>query len=245
MKRFAFLGVAALLLIMGCGKKDPPVTNTAIAFQPLWGDSTIRLNANNTGPDGKRFRFSKIKMYWSHIRFVKDDNSEVEVKDIALVDWSNPASLTFSVNGISGSFKALKFGVGLDSAQSLIDPTTVSKESPLNPDNDMWWPNTHTYVFGEFEGQCDTGLVMPSGVFWNFLYHPGTNPCYRTVTLTHAFHFDANTQNTVALVADMKAIFYSTSHPIDIKTEPTTSTTDHPQLAYKFADQLAEAFHLK
>ena len=245
MNYFNTILIAVLLLLTGCGEKDPPVSNMQVHFTPMWGSDTLVLNKNNVGDDSKKFRFSKIKMYWSHIRFVKSDGSEVEVSPVVLVDLENPISLQVPVSGLSGSFTGLNFGIGLDSIQNQTDPKTVAKTSPLHADNNTWWANTGNFVFAEIEGQADTGAVMPANVFWNFLFHSGTNPLYKQVSLTKNFSFDASKQNVVALQVDMKKIFYAQPNAIDIKTEYTTSTTDNPVLAKKFIEKMITAFEIK
>ncbi|MFN8277808.1 MAG: MbnP family protein [Chitinophagales bacterium] len=240
---FWVVGCLAALIVMlpSCKKTDPPVKNLNIRFSPVWNGSPITLNTNNTGPDNRRFRFSKMKMYLSHIRFVAADGTETEVRDIAFLNLANPSTLQLSLNGLSGTYTGMKFGLGLDSAQSTIDPTTVGADSPLNPDNGMWWSNVEQYVFAEVEGQCDTIVPMPAGVIWNFLYHPGTQACYRTVTITQTFNFSGDGKNEVTVAADFQKIFYA-NNAIQITSEPTTSTTDKPALAVKFANQMQQIF---
>jgi len=179
------LFAAALIFTAGC--KNTKTGNLTIQIKPKYGTQDVVLNDANltVDPNNRRIQFNTLKFYLSHITLVKTDNSETEVKDVAIFDMSDPSLATLTINNLSGSYKAIKFGCGIDSVQNLSDPLSIS--GPLNGSNGMAWPMLK-YQFEIFEARMDTipGDLTTLPDFFP-QYHIGGNDFYRHTQLSNSF----------------------------------------------------------
>jgi hypothetical protein len=132
---------------------------------------------------GKEFFFSKLKFYLSHIKLVRADNTEVEIKDAAFLDWSDNNWKSFSANVDAGTYKGIKFFVGLDPQQNAGNPDDYAADEPLGPKDDMFWEwLKHRFVV--LEGTADTLGNNFGGGNIGLVYHTGRDTCYREVALS-------------------------------------------------------------
>lgn len=236
----AVLLAGLLIGISSC--KKPKEGNFTLKVAANYNGQAFTIGQSNTDPQNRRIQTDVLKFYLSHITLVKTDNSEVEVKDAALIDFSNPSSLSINADKISGEFKAIRFGIGVDSIQNESDPNGVAAGSPL-ADNDMYW-SWLKYIFVKYEARCDTSGTG-SGVYnWFPLYHLGGNSLYRTTTLSKDFSVCCDDKLTLNLDLDVQKIFYSNTDTLDIITESTSQTSDHYDDAVEFMDNIAKAFSL-
>lgn len=231
-----------LFFISGC-KPDTKQGNFTLELKAKYGDQSFSLNTPNTDPQNRRIKMDELKFYLSHISLVKTDNSEVNLSEAALIDFSNPNTLSISVDNISGDFKSLRFSTGLDSVQNATDPLSVPSSNPLSNDMGMYWPWLK-YIFYKLEARCDTTGTGSGSYNWFPLYHIGTNSMYRQVTLDKTFSVCCNNQYTLTLYLDVKKIFYGDTQTLDIISESSTQmgTSDDPNVAIKFSDNFAQAF---
>jgi hypothetical protein len=236
---------ASALLFTGCKPDEQTNGNFTLQVNPTYGSSAFVMNAANTDPDGRNVKFNVFQFYLSNITLIKNDNSEVLLKNVALVDLKN--SLTFSINGseMNGDFKAIKFGVGLDSAlNNNTNPGDEPIESPLYTDNNLGYWGWMKYIFYKVEGVTDTTTSGQQTYNNTFLYHIGTDNLYREVTLTKNFSICCNNSVTLNLNLDVKKIFYGDTETIDIVTQNVTQTTDNSHTAVSMANNFPKAFSL-
>ncbi|MFN8285534.1 MAG: MbnP family protein [Chitinophagales bacterium] len=229
----------ALLVLSSCHKPDGKLS---LQMQAVYGNQAFFTGTSNTDAQNRRIQTDVLKFYLSHITLIKTDNSEVEVKDVALIDFSNPSSLSINVDKLNGDFKAIRFGIGVDSIQNESDPNDIDPKSPL-ANNDMYW-SWMKYIFVKYEARCDTSGTGSGTYNWFPLYHLGSNPLYRTVTLTKDFSACCGDKQSLTLVLDVKKIFYGDTETLDLINESTSQTSDHFDVATKFMNNLAKAFSL-
>ena len=137
MKYSTVLFLFVAVFISSCHKpKDGSFT---LQLKAKYGNQSFAVNTPNTDPQGRRIQIDNLKFYLSHIKLIKTDNSEVELKDVMLCDLGNPNSLSFNNADVKGDFKAIKFSCGVDSVQNLTDPLSVPSSNPLSSDNNMYW----------------------------------------------------------------------------------------------------------
>ena len=240
---FSLSAIAFIFLFSSCQKKKDGTFTLQVNAK--YGDQTFALNSPNTDPQGRRVELNILKFYMSHITLVKNDNSELELKDVALIDFSNPNTLTYSFDNISGDFKAIKFGNGVDSLQNLTDPNTISDASNPLGDQSMYW-GWLKYLFEDVQGRCDTtsnGSGTPN-LNWAINYHIGTNPVFRQTELLKSFSVCCNTPYTLNIILDVKKIFYGDTQTLDIITQSGTQmgNGDNPAVATTFVNNFSNAF---
>lgn len=240
MKYSAALLAAIVFVLSSCHK--PKDGNFTLQLKAKYGDQNFAIGSPNTDPNGRRIQLNNLKFYLSHIILVKTDNSEMELKDVVLCDFTNPTSLSINVADVKGDFKAIKFSCGVDSIQNLTDPNSVSSSSPLSGDYDMYW-SWLKYQFVLLDSRADTTTTGAGPFNWFPVYHLGSNPLYRTSVIAKNFSVCCDAKYTLNLTLDVKKIFFG-AQTLDIITERTTqsSASDNPVIAPKFADNFSQAF---
>ena len=235
--------VAFVFLLSSCKPKKEG--NFTLQLKAKYGNQSFAINTPNIDPQGRRIQIDNLKFYLSHIKLVKNDNSEIELKDVVLCDLADPNSLLINVDNVTGDFKEIKFWCGVDSIQNLTDPNTVASGKPLSGDNNMYW-SWLKYQFEVLESRADTTTTGTGAFNWFPLYHVGGNSLYRSALLTKNFSVCCDNKYTLNLTLDVKKIFYGTQ-TIDIITERTTqsSASDNPVVAPKFADNFSQAFSIE
>jgi hypothetical protein len=144
---------------------------------------TIIVNNN-----GERYNINNLRYYMGKIRLVRNDNTEISVE--------NPYQLVidgkseYQLGAIdTGSYKAIRFGLGVDSLNNHKDPTTYPKSHPLALQSpSMFWTWNTGYIFMKLEGSVDTTQAQTQ-VFNDFSFksslvmHLGKDYFYREVEL--------------------------------------------------------------
>src|ERR1043165_1510324 len=214
--------LTALLFFAGCGQNKKTGTVT-VQVKAKYGNQAFALNTPNTDPNGRRIQVDNFKFYLSHIKLVKTDNSEVEIRDVILCDMSNPLSLTFNAGFINDNFKAIRFSCGIDSVQNATDPNTITGDSnPLSNASDMYWPWLK-YKFQSMEARVDTTTNATGTFTWYPIYHIGSNAYYRTTELSKIFSVCCSDEYKLNVVLDVEKIFFG-AQTLDIISERITQS---------------------
>ncbi|MES2620918.1 MAG: MbnP family protein [Bacteroidota bacterium] len=233
--------VIILFLFSSCERKIE-TGNFTLQFKAKYGEQDFAINTPNTDPEGRRIKLELLRFYLSHITLIKNDNSEIELKDVALIDFSNPLSLSYNLDNISGDFKGIKFGAGLDSIQNLTDPSTIDDENPLG-NQEMYW-SWMKYIFEVLQAKCDTTTTGNGAFNWSPSYHIGTDAMYRQTELTKDFSVCCDNKYTLTVWLDVKKIFYGSTQTLDIITQRTTQmgNGEDPAVALTFVNNFSQAF---
>jgi hypothetical protein len=237
--------VLGFVLVLSSCKPKTKDGNFTLQLKAKYGDQNFAIHGINTDPQGRRIQIDNLKFYLSHIKLVKNDNSEVELKQVILCDFEDPTTLSFNLSDINGDFKAVKFSCGVDSAQNETDPLTLPRSEPLSGENNMYW-SWLKYQFQVLEARCDT-TSGGAGAFNLFArYHIGGNALYRSATISKSFSVCCDNKATINLVLDVKRIFYG-PQTLDISTEFETQSgaSDNPVIAPKFVDNFSAAFSIE
>ena len=236
MKKLYFCLVVAFALLLSSCHKDPATLQ--IRFQPKWGADDFKLNTVYQTPDGY-MKFSSLGMYMSHIRLIRNDNSEVEVDSAVLLLYRDNA-FTINLNAVKGDYKGIKFGIGLDSIQNNISPADVPENDPVYYDNTLYWTMNREHLFIQMEGFSGTQSSLGS----IFFYHVGFDSYYRTTSVTKSFSIADGNNTTLNLTADLQQVFAGTN-AVNVITEPATHTDDYPAIATKVMNKFAASFSLQ
>ena len=241
---FAALFLGFILFSISSCKKDKG-SNFTLQLNAKYGSQSFVMNSANVDPQNRYIVMSNFEFYLSHIYLIKTDNSLLKVSDVALFDFSNPSSLSVSVNNVDGEFTGISFVCGLD---SLTNDTTNSllynTPNPLSYAYNMYWLAWNSYRFEVLEGKWDTAVmpIMRNGL----LYHVGNNTAYRQTQINKPFSVCCSKPYTLNLNLDVEKIFFNTStnETLDIVTQASTSSlpADNPVIATTFADNFSKAF---
>jgi hypothetical protein len=171
LKQYLILSLTALTL-GACSNDDTPAANSVtLVFNNTFNDNTIVLGdatsaaaTVNTSAAGQVHHFSELKYVISNIRLVEDDGTEIpyNVNDLdkgaAVIDQAKPASLNYVLGNIpSGTYRQIKFGLGIKQAQNTLDQTRFPNFYAAAGANDtqMMWEWGTGYRFTKIEGFYD------------------------------------------------------------------------------------------
>lgn len=233
-----------LIAISGCKEPDKATNKLTLNFDAKYGSQDFSLNTAYTDNDGRKLKFEKFKFFVSHITLIKNDNSELEIKDVAIIDFSKPASLQLSADLEEGNFKAIRIGLGVDSIQNLTVPQQAPTNSALHSSQtgEMYW-SWLKYVFQFIEGKyAEPGSENYYGAI---LYHIGTDPLYHTISFDKEINVccEKETQHTITL--DVKKIFDGPP-AIDLPTEGVTESQESKYaIAQKFIGNFEQSFSIE
>jgi len=235
-----------LIVIIGlssCGHKSPTSGTLVLKLNPMLGSNAIALNHVYPCLDGNNYNFQDFKFFLSHIKLMYTNGDSVEVEPIAYFSLDDPACMSISVSAPIGSYKGIRFNVGLDPTQDAMPQNMTDTTNPLSYSHYMTWGDTtKKYVFTYIDGYADNTSNPQTA----FEYHVGTAPYYTTApVLAKNFSVSGGSQ-TLVLNAQVQNIFYGSSSSINIATQYYTETgsSDDP-VAFKFIDDFSQIFSLQ
>lgn len=169
LKNYLLLSTCALAMV-SCRKSDdiPVANNVTLHFNNTFKNTTIILgDANattatkNTSAVGQVHHLSELKYVISNIRLIKEDGIEIPYyvnnldKGATVIDQAKQASLDYVLTNIpSGSYKQLKFGLGVKQELNTIDQVRFPMFYASTGANDtkMMWEWGTGYRFTKLEG---------------------------------------------------------------------------------------------
>ena len=237
MKKYNLLAMCFLLLtgtlFISCDKDDDDDTvdvapQFTIEMDHLLGLEKFHLDSTYMNALNQEFTPTLFKYYVSNISLIRDDNTEyVLPQSYFLVNQDNPESMLLNLTNLqSGSYKAIKFLVGVDSARNVSGAQTCA----LAPDSAMFWDWDTGYIFLKLEG---TSPVI-TGASQNFEYHiggfegPESNLRYVSFDFDgDMLHLAINRHPELHVVVDVQQIFYDPTI-IDFTSFPTVIVEPGP-----------------
>lgn len=157
---------------------------------------------------GRKISISMAQLYLSGFQLVKPDGSTVNVADTVLLKTLETETYTVGKVPV-GNYKALRFKVGLSSANDTLAPL-LSKDSAVLNHSEMWFGNTaqsEGYIFMNVQGNIDTTSDF-SGGMQPFTYKIGTAANYIQVNLPEQnFTILENQSEYAHLIIDYNMLF--------------------------------------
>ncbi len=239
------------LFVQSCKEENPSVpsgtgdNSLEIVFSATANAKTFKLDEQyELTTEGFRYKFSLFKFYISQLRLVRDDNSELVLKNIDMIDFRTDAPhLSIKVNVPNGNYKELKFGIGVDSATNMMDPTVFGETSPLSITKGTYWGMSSQYRFFLMEGKMDT--TMNDSLSEPFVVHTGTNPLYREKSYLISYDYTSATKganNKMTFEIDIDKLLSG----INFKNDHSSHTIGgNYTLAEKIANNLVASMKLK
>jgi hypothetical protein len=225
MKSLTIFAILATMLGLSCCKKPvdtTPQSNLTITFRAVYDANPMVTFTDYATPDGNNIKFQTLNFLLSDLILVKTNGEEVLLKDIEFIDFSNTYDVAKATAGVvltfneidTGTFKAIKFGVGVSPTLNATTPSDYQTTSPLSQTGNYWnaW---NSYVFSRVEGLLDT---IPGGTGGNisFFYHGGRDEMYQPRSFTKSFSLDKDQTHDLNINLETKNIFYKTGAEMDI-----------------------------
>lgn len=248
---FLSLSVVALVVLSSCKDKkaddlivEPVITKVVVRFTPQWQGNPFVMQSVYYDNFGNRLRIDKFMHYVTSLRLIKEDNTEVMLKDFYLLNFLNDNTIEMEVP--AGKYKKLKFDVGIPEAYNKDqDPAQYPSSSPLSVagSQGMFWTWNTGYIFVKFEGMADTTGTEGQELLSPFAIHIGDDPHFRRFT-TPTFSTDIVAGETksfnVILHVDQLLATGGVSD-IDLATDAITHTSNNLVLATTFVDNYINA----
>lgn len=246
---FTFAAVA--LFVQSCKDEEPttpPGKSTAtITFDARWDGAPFQMQQVYLDDFGNRIRCDKFLNYFSFVKLVAEDGSEVLLQDFILADFSENNRYTAEVP--AGKYTALKFGIGVDRDYNKDqDPAQYPSSSPLSVagSQGMFWVWNTGYIFAKFEGKADTTGTEGVELLSPIAIHAGDDFSYRTYT-SQPFNVSIEGSDHVfAIHINVDRIFSpEQGNDVNIAQDAITHGGTNPDLTNNFMDNYLAALSLE
>lgn len=225
----------ASLAFFHSGCDNPADEETApfvLDVKALINDEPLVLGDTYQNGLDYHFNLTVLRFYLSHLTLVKPDGSEVEVKDVELLDLENHHAVYQAqgeqISGTvpAGTYTALRFAIGVDSTLNHDDPAQYPSTHPLSIYYGMHWDWNPGYIFLKLEGNADTVANGGGTLDRAFIYHVGADALYREVRFEDDFTVapDENFEYKVKL--DANRLFYNETDTLDMEKNFTHTGGD-------------------
>lgn len=202
---------------------------------------------------GREISISKVRFYVSDLVLSKN-NKEAEIKEIDEVDFTTvnidavgaKQGVTISNLQIpTGSYDAIKFGIGVSSDLNKKKPADFAVGHPLMNDGE-YWSAWNGYIFSKIEGRFNNDN-NPDDLEGAFVYHIGNDPFFKSVTFSN---LDINVKegetSEITIKLDFDKLLLNTDNTaLDVATtgniHSSENQTDYVTL---FANNWKKAFGL-
>jgi len=251
MKYISLLTLILAISFSSC-KEDPENEETIMVVEfkaKMNGENLVIKNNEYINISGYKVKFEALRFYLSNLKLIAADNSEVLLKDVEYLDFTNnhnsDSEKGEQVIAIAktGDYKGIKFAIGVDPSLNNGDPSVYPEEHPLSIYTGEHWGWNTGYIFFKLEGRFDTtGTASTLTDF--FLFHIGTNQLYLEKEFTKSFSAEGDTTR-LRVILDADKLFYSATDTIDLATDPNTQTTDNFPLAERMKNTLSEALSIE
>jgi len=244
MKKSCIAILMSLLFIQACDEKKAEDSFT-LNFKAKFENQAIQTGKEFTDASGKKWKIDDLNFYFSNLRLVKQDGSEIPLADLGYVSFkdANTTAIKFSDIPV-GKYTGIKFNAGLTPAQNDVNPNFLD-------DNDVRLKATFwewlKYVFVRLEGRAD--LDGDANFETLLVYHIGTDALLREVSITSSFDINAGDfQKNVLIELDK---VFSLAPGLDIAVYEQSYTHSDPNVvknyptAVIFADNFSKSFSLE
>lgn len=260
--RFKPVFIASILFFVlmvfsftSCKEKNPAEViadevpaKVLLNFNPMWLGSDFVMQDVYYDDFGNRIRIDKFMHYVSFLKLIKDDGSEVILKDFHLLDFYNDNSFVFDVP--AGMYKKLKFGIGVPEEYNKDqDPAQYPSSNPLSVagSQGMFWTWNTGYIFVKFEGKADTTATEGAELLHPVAIHIGDDPLFRRYSSPEMDIelLAGQTKNLNVNIHIDQILETGGVSDIDFATDAITHTSNNLVLATAFMDNYVNAISLE
>lgn len=251
MKKILYLLFAAILLSFSACDDDPSLGNVELNFQAQYDGAPLVMYANSYDyEDNIKFKAHLYQFYLSDIELLKEGSEEGELlSEIELVKFADQTDMASAEAGVtlgaydqipSGTYKAIRFGLGVAADMNATDPGNYTPPHPLT---DNYWSWATGYVFSKFEGIAD---LNDDGMYDDGLtFHNGKDEVYTVLTFNKEIVVPKNGTLTLTFTADLlQTLEDSEGNYINFRETQIDHSND-PAIYVKIEDNLSKAIHLK
>jgi hypothetical protein len=234
MNKFLFSTIISLSMVFTACKdqriEEGPVSDFNLTFKALYDGAQLeKAKEYPYNTSNYPLVFTLFRTYISDITLVSA-NKEVKLKDVIDVNFfptfastNVSATPTFTFKGIpEGNYTAIKFGLGVSPEMNAKSPNAFPADNVLSSEIE-YWQGWASYIFTKIEAVGDANNNNAPD-HW-MIYHTGSDPVYRTITLTQPITVGANSPAGI-ISFDLKKLFVNPDGtPYDMEASPATSSS--------------------
>jgi len=233
--RITFILFSMFFVLFTACKKDND-SKASFSMQPKFEGENFQFEKKYTNHLGQTFKFEFFKFYLNDIVLIPESGAEILLSDVELFDLGNLNDLEIDIP--DGEYKAIQFGIGLDSLTNKFDPNSFEAEHPLSYAQNTHWDWASLYKFMQIEGRVDT--ADSDFLQKTFAYHTGFDALYKSITIEKSFTIDKD-NSAINLVLNIDKVFDAVN-PVDVFNNNTShSLTD---VARDLHTNMAKSFEL-
>jgi hypothetical protein len=216
-----------------------PATQLNINLKHLFGNDTLKLNEFYSESVNGSVSIGVCMYYFTNIILIDSGNSETILPETYfLVDELRSASKSIHVNIPEGTYKAIRFMIGVDPDRNI----GGIQSGDLDPKLGMFW----TWVSGYIQAKLEGTFINLSGVN-EYIHHAGgfTEPYSAVQTVELPFDSVKKVQQSQTLQVTMKVDFekwFNSTHQIVLTTLPVV--IDPGPDAHKVAQNYRNMFSI-
>ena len=227
---FAILAIA-IFSLNACTEEEAGEGTLVMKYEAKANNETLQFNTDYV-IHGDTVYFTTLKFYVSDVHIHDQDGANMmEVKDVALIDFNDESSTSFSKTLASGAYKNPMYAVGLSTDRNASDPSTFDSDHPMSLGTSMYWMMSNAYIYFKIEGFRKQG-----GVDEPFVYHVGHMVLAQNKMGDNAFSINKGNTTTILNTLDLDSVFDN----IDFDTESETHTMNNMPLANKMMTNFVE-----
>ena len=244
------LPILSLFILVACTNEavepeEPTIKGTFLLHLHAYvGLQEVDLyGINYETPEGRSMSLDFSQLYISDVQLVKSDGSVYAIKNKSFL--KNLKVHTYEIGQVPiGTYKSIRFKVGLPPNTNALNPTTPSDSAILNQPS-MWWGNTAQpggYVFLNVQGKIDTSLNMNKAPV-PFTYKIGTNAHYVQVQLGEKeFTIEEDAYVYGHLIVDYSKLFTGITLNQAASLSVKTAAENNAALGQKIAKNIPAMF---
>jgi hypothetical protein len=233
MKKILSAIMITSILFTSCKKESTEIVKDTpgkldVKFDAIFGHQDFALNTDLT-IGTKTFKFNKFRYWVSNVILVKTNGEEYNVpKSYYLLEETSAVAVqdgdyTYPANKRelvelsdipAGEYKAIKFGIGVESKYNDNLSLQIGELSQLNGMTNVSWMWHTSYIFTAIGGTATENAVAKT-----IKIETGLNTNYRTVTLNFPQNLSIGSAKSTAI--DIKADVAKALDGIDVMATPT------------------------
>jgi hypothetical protein len=241
----------SIIMLASCTETivDPQPTSLVLDFNTKWQGQDFQLEQVYTDQFGNRLRVDNFKSYVTMVKLMKQDGSEVLLKDFYLLDFDNDNRFVFDQVS-PGTYTGIQFDLGVPHEYNKDqDPAQYPNDHPLSVagSQGMFWHWNTGYIFTKFEGKADTTGTEGAELLHSFSFHVGDDPflrIYQSLDTPIVVEKEKSTTVNVNIAVD-HILGTGGTEDIDLATDAITHTSGNTELAGKFMDNFVASITIE
>lgn len=237
---FTTLVITFTMLIASCENNtilEPPAekVNLSVYVSHYFGDEIVEPEVSiHTNSSGNEIRFTKLHYLLTDFVLVNSEGEEIALDSSSAYINMTEGLVDFDLPNIpEGSYKEIKFLLGVDSTTNHQNPNSFPASSPINPIiNNLYWDWMDGFIFCSVEGFHYKDDQLKGA----FAYHVGLDKNLMQIRIEEDFQVIKDLP--LELVFDLSAYFES-PHTINI-TENAPITHSDSQADFGLSSKLSE-----